>query len=192
MFKDSLQKHLQEKRNVILPINPEDIPNFKGWVNWNDFQSDKHPGFDFATYFTQENSVVLGLPQGTPVRAICDGIIRFDSDIINAAYFGEVIIEHGDLRSIYYHIVPSIKSGDVKRGQIIGNLFADEGDLEGRLVHLHFSIRNNKGEVINPKVLFSSLSSIPKADPQSHIYFGVNGDSKVRIANYQRLLCNNQ
>ena len=52
----------QDREKVSLPINPKDIPNFKGWVNWYDFRNDKHDGFDFAAYFTQEDSIVLDEP----------------------------------------------------------------------------------------------------------------------------------
>ena len=190
----------QNRSEVILPINPEFIPGFKDWVNWNGFRSDNHQGFDFAAYFNRENLVVLGLPKKTPVRAIYDGIVRFDSEIKGDKmdYLGKISIEHGKntgLYSTYSHIVPNVKTGDsVERGQVIGNLFADEGDVEGRLVHLHFAIMDRTDFRLperDPRILFPELYSIPKGYPQGQIDFRVNGNSRVEVANYQRLICDN-
>lgn len=195
-------KTWSERENVVLPINTEDISGFINWIDWNSYHPGRHNGFDFASYFTPEGSI-LGLPKKTPVRAIHEGIVRSRSivtgDIID--YWGDLVIEHGEnsgLNSLYTHVVPLplVKIGDhVKRGQVIGELYADTGILDesfGRLVHLHLAIKeggNSKSpEYQDPRILFPELSLIPRADPQGQINFTINGKPNTRIANYKTLI----
>jgi len=178
--------------DVTLPIDGEDIPGFREWVNWNGFSKD-HIGFDFASYLNNSNECVLGLPHETPVRAITDGMVaQVFSPSIHGEYAVFINIEHGKegsgLFSCYHHVKPAIKYGQpVKKGDVIATLYKDSGNKEGRLVHLHFLLTNaweKKPREIDPLYVFPGLAEqrskdfkISKLSPQPHI----------RIANFKDL-----
>lgn len=146
--------------DTILPIDGKELPNFTSWINWNGFALDRqtgegHSGFDFATYLDDKGNIVFGLPERTNVRVIADGrIIQIlDSPEWTAGGYGVMVqVEHGPedsgMGSRYVHIVPKrgLKYGDVvKKGDDLGTLYKDQGDQEGRLVHLHLELRDGFG-----------------------------------------------
>jgi len=96
--------------------------------------------------------VDLRLPEGTPVRAIADGVVAFAGE----QFFGgrSVVIDHGGgVFSIYYHLKenPVVEGQRVARGERIGAVGAT-GRATGP--HLHFSVRVPGGRV-DPSLLFA-------------------------------------
>ncbi|MGE5247275.1 MAG: M23 family metallopeptidase [Verrucomicrobiota bacterium] len=96
--------------------------------------------------------VDLRLPEGTPVRAIADGVVAFAGE----QYFGgrSVVIDHGGgVFSIYYHLKenPVVEGQHVSRGESIGAV-GSTGRATGP--HLHFGVRVPGGRV-DPSLLFA-------------------------------------
>ena len=168
-----------------MPINSEDIPNFKEWINWNGF-SHKHKGFDFAAYIERGGDCMLGLLEKTPVRAIDEGIVRkigSNQEGIKHAYYMDIIIEHffPYLISGYTHVVPCIKERqEVRKGDVIATLYKDPGKFAGRLVHLHFYLtrafayidEENSKYLIDPQKIFGEISNLI-ALPQGEQLFSI-------------------
>lgn len=87
-------------------------------------------------------------PPGTPVYAVADGVVSFSGPM--GGYGWLVIIDHpkSNLYSLYGHLSPSrptIGTGEVTRGDVIGYLGDDDengGSADNPLVpHLHFGLR---------------------------------------------------
>lgn len=99
--------------------------------------STNHGGMDFA------------VPSGTPVKAARDGVvIRVQGNVGNAGDI--IVVRHRDGSTThYFHLSGfSVKAGQqVKQGQVIGKSGAT-GNVTGP--HLHFEIRDSKGNKINP------------------------------------------
>ncbi|MBT6069084.1 M23 family metallopeptidase [Candidatus Peregrinibacteria bacterium] len=186
--------------DVSPPIRGEDLPDFEGWVNFNGFSS-RHPAYDYAAYLTDGGKCcVLGLPEGTPVRAVADGTVY--QVILDAPPYMRIInIEHGEVGtgviSSYGHVVPSVSYRQkVTRGDVIGTLYKDPGNKRGRLVHLHFrmyhawgSVRCGVNRPADPALVFSRLDSF-NAEPQSEPSFRITelgDDVSIRIANFEEL-----
>jgi murein DD-endopeptidase MepM/ murein hydrolase activator NlpD len=96
--------------------------------------------------------VDLRLPEGTPVRAIADGVVAFAGE----QFFGgrSVVIDHGGgVFSLYYHLKenPVAEGQRVSRGEQVGAVGAT-GRATGP--HLHFAIRVPGGRV-DPSLLFA-------------------------------------
>ncbi len=96
--------------------------------------------------------VDIRLPEGTPVRAIADGVVVLAAE----QFFGgrSVVIDHGGaVFSIYYHLQRySVEEGRrVSRGDPIGAIGAT-GRATGP--HLHFGVRVPGGRV-DPSLLFA-------------------------------------
>lgn len=140
------------------PIDPKDIPNFAGWINWNGFnvQGDRpHYGFDYAACLTTDERIVFGLPNGCPVRAIADGrVISVVQGPGTARNYFSIVIEHSPnpempafngsgLCSGYVHVYPEeeIMGKLVEKGDVIGHIVADDPKNEGNyLPHLHIEL----------------------------------------------------
>ncbi|MBP2673359.1 MAG: peptidase [Deltaproteobacteria bacterium] len=95
--------------------------------------------------------VDLRLPEGTPVRAIADGVVVLAAE----QFFGgrSIVIDHGGgVFSVYYHLQRySVEEGRrVTRGEPIGAVGAT-GRATGS--HLHFGVRVPGGR-IDPSLLF--------------------------------------
>lgn len=189
-----------------LPINGGDLPNFKAWVGYNDFQFDRktgggHEGFDFAAYLTTDNKIVVGLPANTKIRAVADGEVRQVLDVFRG-YGTQISVEHGaydsGMFSTYIHVRPLVEQGvTVKKGDVIAELYKDEGDKEGRLVHLHLSLRSGWGtrggddsklRAEDPALIDNSISQF-KAESQGSSTFTVPQlpDAKIKFANFKRV-----
>jgi murein DD-endopeptidase MepM/ murein hydrolase activator NlpD len=98
------------------------------------------------------SGVDIRLPEGTPVRAIADGVVALASE----QFFGgrSVVIDHGGgVFSFYYHLKRySVEEGRrVSRGDPIGEVGAT-GRATGP--HLHFGVRVPGGRV-DPSLLFA-------------------------------------
>ncbi|MBE0602689.1 MAG: M23 family metallopeptidase [Deltaproteobacteria bacterium] len=96
--------------------------------------------------------VDIRLPEGTPVRAIADGVVALAAE----QFFGgrSVVIDHGGaVFSFYYHLQRySVEEGRrVSRGEPIGAVGAT-GRATGP--HLHFGVRVPGGRV-DPSLLFA-------------------------------------
>jgi murein DD-endopeptidase MepM/ murein hydrolase activator NlpD len=96
--------------------------------------------------------VDLRLPEGTPVRAIADGVVAFAGE----QFFGgrSVVIDHGGgVFSLYYHMKENLvaEGRRVSRGERIGAVGAT-GRATGP--HLHFGVRVPGGRV-DPSLLFA-------------------------------------
>ncbi len=98
------------------------------------------------------SGVDLRLPEGTPVRAISDGVVVFAGE----QFFGgrSVVIDHGGgVFSLYYHLkeYPVAEGQRVSGGERIGSVGAT-GRVTGP--HLHFGVRVPGGR-IDPALLFT-------------------------------------
>jgi len=97
------------------------------------------------------DGIDITAPEGTPVRAACDGKVIYSGDELKG-YGNLIIIKHdGDYATVYAHNkINYVKAGDkVKKGQII----AEVGKTGNATVpHLHFEIRW-KAKPINPRLL---------------------------------------
>jgi murein DD-endopeptidase MepM/ murein hydrolase activator NlpD len=91
----------------------------------------------------------FAVPSGTPVKAARDGVvIRVQGNVGNAGDI--IVVRHRDGSTThYFHLSGfSVKAGQqVKQGQVIGKSGAT-GNVTGP--HLHFEIRDSKGNKINP------------------------------------------
>ena len=193
--------------DIVLPIDGSDIRGFKEWVNWSGWKgySEHHTAYDFAAYLNDEGNCVLGLHQDTPVRAVADGVVRQISNGFGGEYACFMNIEHGSkgsgMFSAYHHVAPLVKDGqEVRKGEVIATLHKDEGDEEGKLVHLHFELANgwNHGSrikrAVNPELIYSKLANY-KAEPQGSPDFQILGLQKqpeIYIANFKKLLVDNR
>lgn len=193
-----------------LPINGEDLPGFKAWIDWNGFQLNRetgggHEGFDFAAYLTTDNKIVVGLPASTKIRAVADGEVR---QIVTVGGYGTQIgIEHGaydsGMFSTYIHVKPLVEEGvTVKKGDVVAELYKDEGDKDGRLVHLHLALRSGWGtrdgddrklRAEDPVLIDNSIYEF-KAEPQGSSNFTVPQlpNAEIEIANFERVRFNQQ
>jgi murein DD-endopeptidase MepM/ murein hydrolase activator NlpD len=196
-----------------LPVDGRDLPNFRAWINWNDADIDKtgqrkkyHQGVDFAAYITNDNKIMLGLPEGTPVRAIADGRIG-PNTVGGGGYHAMVELEHGKINhkllSKYKHVVPVKFSGQVKQGDIIGHIYVNPlgtfiDNPNGRsLGHVHLELHDgfkNLGDMSRAKreemlvspldILGTSIRQFTAA-PQAAKKFVVSGleGAEIELAN---------
>ena len=192
--------------DIVLPIDGSDIKGFREWVNWSGWKgySPHHTAYDFAAYLSEDGRVVLGLPKETPVRAIADGVVRQVSHGLagrGVTYACFMNIEHGakgsGLFSAYHHIDPIAQDGqEVKKGDVVGTLHKDEGSEEGKLVHLHFEMRQSwyvRDRKCNPESIYPSIIRY-RAEPQGSPDFkilGMNEQPEKYIANFKKLLVDN-
>lgn len=101
---------------------------------------------------TPHAAVDIRLPEGTPVRAIADGVVAFAGD----RFFGglSVVVDHGGgVFSVHYHLKEfHVAEGErVARGARIGAV-GSTGRATGP--HLHFGVRVPGGRV-DPTRLFA-------------------------------------
>lgn len=151
---------------------------------------------------------MLGLPKNLPIYAIADGNVSQITATQGRGYYDGILLEHGThfgdrpgsgLSSNYVHVIPAegIDRGKtVKKGDLIGYLYGDQGDDLGKLVHLHLGLYNKApyGEndlvkrFVNPEIMYPSLAKYRAVPPGEHD-FQVPGleKTKVVIANFQRL-----
>ncbi|OPJ65107.1 murein hydrolase activator EnvC family protein [Clostridium oryzae] len=89
----------------------------------------------------------IGVPMNTPIYALADGIVTYAAWM--NGYGNVVMIAHGNIISVYGHNSSlSVSTGQhVKGGQLISHS-GSTGNSTGP--HLHFEIRDNNGNTINP------------------------------------------
>ena len=121
---DKLNKNYWEK-GFVMPVKGRISGHFGGQRIMNGRKMNPHQGTDIAA------------PEGTPVKAASNGIIRLSGG--NYFYSGNtVVIDHGhQLFTIYAHLKKvSVKAGDyVRQGQVIGEV-GKTGRVTGP--HLHW------------------------------------------------------
>lgn len=126
---ENLSKNYWEK-GFILPVKGRISGHFGGQRIMNGKKMNPHQGTDIAA------------PEGTPVKASSNGIVRLSGG--NYFYSGNmVVIDHGhNLFTLYAHMKKSnVKVGDyVKQGQIIGEV-GKTGRVTGP--HLHWGASLN-------------------------------------------------
>lgn len=141
---------------TVLPIDGTEIAGFKAWVNCNGFQpfapeAHTHDGFDFGAYLREDGMIVLGLPPTTSIRSVAEGkVAQVITGGVWGGYAASITIEHGaqgsGLFSQFAHVIPRVEIGQpVNKGEEIASLHIDEGDEEGRLVHLHLELVDGWG-----------------------------------------------
>ena len=203
--------------DIALPINDGDLSDFKAWVNWNGFHLDRetgkgHDGYDFAAYLTRDNRIVFGLPPYTKIRAVADGKIAQvldNPEAVGGGYGVMITIEHGaqdsGMFSQYVHVKPLIKHGtEVKKGDVIAELYKDPDGEEGRLVHLHLTLTSGWGirgtpimgggkniRTDDPKVISEKIYRYT-AEPQGTSQFTVKElpTAKIETTNFRRIRVN--
>lgn len=191
------------KLDSVLPIDGFELGGFKAWVNWNGSEGTRDhritKAFDFAAYLTNDGRCILGLPEGTRVRAVADGIVRqvrrgtlTDDD----GYIEHISIEHcydgSGIFSAYGHVISAVKPGRlVRKGEVIGNLYKDLSTKTGRLVHLHLQFMkgwNSPDRFVDPASVFPQIQYI-KAVPQASPHFRIPTEPSLTyiIANFEHL-----
>lgn len=106
------------------------------------------------------NGVDIGVPEGTPVRAPYDGVIK-------AVYYkdaggNQVILDHpgiGHYNTGYAHLqsLPdSVPGQKVKRGQIIAYSGKTGTHITGP--HVHFTMKDPSGNFVDPIKTINSVS----------------------------------
>lgn len=194
--------------DTVLPIDGKELPGFKSWVNWNGFHLDRetgegHGGYDFAAYLNEDNKVVFGLPPETKIRAVANGKIIQVLETYGG-YATMITVEHGSrdsgMFSTYVHVNPLAEHGmEVKKGDVIAELYKDPGEEEGRLVHLHLRMNSGwgtrgtsitggglKARLDDPGVIDNSIYAL-NAEPQAKKNFTVPSqpDSAVETKNFK-------
>jgi len=120
-------------QEFILPLDEIKIVGGYGNIRKQGEVALRHLGVDF------------GVPTGTPVYAVNDGVVRYTKESTN--YGKAVLIDHGlGIYSAYLHLdeFQAADGQQVKRGDIIG-LSGNTG--YSLAPHVHFSIRTTEGSV---------------------------------------------
>jgi len=130
------------------PVDGSQIKGFKRWVNVNGFMPEDHSGFDYMAYETQDGRVTVGLPSGTPVYSLLDGIVLQIANPGKYSYHSEIWTAHSFsdsamLSSGLAHVNPvqGLKERDpVSKGQLIGHLMQKHGAFYDYQYHLHVGL----------------------------------------------------
>ncbi len=99
-------------------------------------------------YWFCHNGWDIANPEGTPVYAVDDGVVKF-AGWSDRGYGNMVVIDHGSYQTLYAHLrdAPSVSEGQsVVAGQVIGSM-GNTGFSTGP--HLHFEIRHGSS-LIDP------------------------------------------
>jgi murein DD-endopeptidase MepM/ murein hydrolase activator NlpD len=109
---------------------------------------------DIIKDFSSSNSGInIKAPDGTPVKAITDGVVQHDGTEPVEGYGTLVVLQHGDQSmSIYGHLKNSmVKKGMmIKKGQVIGKV-GKTGNV--KVPQLHLQIRDASKKIIDPTPL---------------------------------------
>ena len=86
--------------------------------------------------------------EGTPVKAVADGVVRF-AGWSDMGYGYLVVIDHGSYQTLYGHLqhAPSVSTGQSVAGGTVVGLLGNTGFSTGP--HLHFEIRLGR-ELVDP------------------------------------------
>lgn len=116
-------------------------------------------------YSRMHQGIDFGAAQGTPVRAVSDGLVAFAGR--NAGYGNHIRLSHNaNLGSSYSHLsrIAVSPGSRVLQGQVIGYV-GSTGLSTGP--HLHFEVYRS-GKVVNPRsVAFASSSLLSGAELQA-------------------------
>ncbi len=100
-------------------------------------------------YWFCHKGLDIAAPQGTPVRAVAAGTVKF-AGWNNQGYGNLVVIDHGGYQTLYGHLSAISVGQSVGAGQVIGSM-GNTGFSTGP--HLHFEIRLGN-QVVNPGPFF--------------------------------------
>ncbi len=133
--------------NLVMPVDTSTF-DFKEWLFVNGFRRPlkDHEAFDFHAYLNSRNEPLLGLPQGTKIRAVLGGTVKFAGETgprpPSKFWDGAILIQHrGDLASFYTHIQPIVNRDDrVRKGQVIAYVAYDESYQYPFNFHLHLAL----------------------------------------------------
>jgi len=119
----------------------------------------------------QHKGIDIHARKGTPVVAICDGIIveRANTPIGGKTLW--LLSEDHGWKAYYAHLDKQyVKEGQrVRKGQVLGTL-GNTGNARTTPPHLHFGIANGKGWVNPlPYVKYSSKVPVPKARKKTSV-----------------------
>lgn len=145
---DFEQQMLNLWTSVSMPLDKMQVTSRYGMRHHPIYRKDMpHNGIDF------------GVPTGTKVYAIMDGIVeRIGYDSRSGNY---VVIDHGDYTVSYCHLSKILvaKGEKVKAGQttcLAGSTGASTGS------HLHLGLRDRQGKWCNPKILLDLVERTRK------------------------------
>lgn len=145
---DFEQRMLNLWTSVSMPLDKMQVTSRYGMRHHPIYRKDMpHNGIDF------------GVPTGTKVYAIMDGIVeRIGYDSRSGNF---VVIDHGEYSVSYCHLSKILvaKGEKVKAGQttcLVGNTGKSTGS------HLHLGLRDRQGKWCNPKVLLDLVERTRK------------------------------
>jgi len=164
------------EHDLTLPIDGNDIPGFVAWVSMNPFTGSElgqHDGHDFGAYLRDDGNVIVGLPEGTPVRSVASGrIIQYLCGGMMGGQYGALLnVEHleegSGVVSAYVHVISRAAVGaNVGAGEKIAEIGAKNSSFDP-LFHLHLTLREGWGVVSryrNPSVIDPSIVAISTPD----------------------------
>jgi biotin carboxyl carrier protein len=114
------------------------------------------------------SGVDVGVPTGSEVRAVRDGVVFFVGGDPCCSYGNFIVIGHGEgWSSVYGHLSKFLaKAGDqVKQGQVIA-LSGETGYVDGP--HVHFELRS-QGRAVNPLAYLRPARSAPPYVPDTPV-----------------------
>ena len=100
------------------------------------------------SYWFCHQAVDVAGDEGTPVRAVAAGVVRF-AGWSEKGYGNLVVIDHGNYQTLYGHLqqTPGVSTGQNVAGGAVVGLLGNTGFSTGP--HLHFEIRLGK-ELVDP------------------------------------------
>lgn len=139
------QSQLASSAELAMPVEGVVSSTFGPRTNPISGEHQEHQGLDLAA------------PEGSPVAAAKSGVVSFAGE--RGGYGNLVVIEHADGTSTRYGHLSQIQVGEGQRvtaGQVVG-LVGSTGDSTGP--HLHFELRDAKGQAIDPATRLAGASS---------------------------------
>jgi hypothetical protein len=122
------------------------------------------------------NGVDLSMPEGTTLRSIVDGEVIKVFDGNGKIGEGVKILGEDNREYIYGHMSDvDVKVGDkIDFGSVIGESGNTGTNTTG--AHLHFGVKNDDGEFVDPTILIPKLKSITGIN-----WFDVEGRAKLAL-----------
>jgi len=140
LIEDTEDSYYRGSGDLTWPVRGR-ITSYFGWR--------VHPVLKERRFHT---GIDIACPRGTEIKAAGDGIVIFVGN--NAGYGKCVIIDHGDYRTMYAHLLSyEVTQGEeVSQGQLIAK--ADSTGISTG-DHLHFEVRTKEGEYIDPLTILN-------------------------------------
>lgn len=104
--------------------------------------------------FRVHRGVDIGVPEGSPVRAMAPGVVEFAGTM--SGYGRVVVVDHGSgVRTVYAHLSDiRVSKGDALSGRPVIGLSGSSGRSTG--AHLHFEVLRG-GRAEDPVPLLGSF-----------------------------------